>query len=59
MSGNKELSLDNPDLLIKIFDSVDKQGKGYLIWDEYFLAMKLISTTDLKDKIDLFFDVVD
>ena len=59
MNGNKELSLDNADLLAKIFDSVDKKGKGYLTSHQYFLAMKLISTSDLKDKVDLFFDVVD
>ena len=55
----KELSLDNPDFLIRIFDSVDKGNKGYLTWDEFFIAMKLVNTQDLKDKIDLFFNIVD
>lgn len=59
MNGLKQLSLDNTDFLEKIFESVDNGSKDYLIWDEYFQALKLISSNDLKDKIDLFFKIVD
>jgi Ca2+-binding EF-hand superfamily protein len=59
MSGLKHLSLDNTDFLEKIFTSVDKSNKGYLVWEEFFAALKLISSTDLNDKIDLFFQIVD
>ena len=59
MNGLKQLSLDNTDFLEKIFDSVDEVGKGFLLWEEYFQALKLISSSDLKDKIDLFFKIVD
>jgi Ca2+-binding EF-hand superfamily protein len=34
-------------------------GKGYLNWEEFFRALKLISSKDLKDKIELFFYIVD
>ncbi len=53
------LSLDNTDFLEKIFDSQDYSFKGYLIWQEFFSAIKLIESNDLKDKIDLFFRIVD
>jgi Ca2+-binding EF-hand superfamily protein len=59
MNGLKQLSLDNTDFLERIFNSVDRQKKGYLNWDEFFSALKLISSSDLKDKIDLFFQIVD
>lgn len=59
MTGMKELSMDNTDFLKKIFDSVDKESKGYIVWEEFFAAVKLISSNDLRDKIDLFFSIVD
>ncbi len=59
MNGMKYLSLDNTDFLEKIFYSVDKNHKSYLTWDEFFAALKLISSKDLNDKIDLFFKLVD
>jgi Ca2+-binding EF-hand superfamily protein len=59
MTGMKELSMDNTDFLKKIFESVDKDSKGYIVWEEFFAAAKLISSNDLRDKIDLFFAIVD
>ena len=59
INGLKQLSLDNTDFLEKIFDSVDSCHKQFLLWDEYFQALKLILSSDLKDKIDLFFKIVD
>ena len=59
MNGLKMLSLDNTDFLEKIFESVDKENKGFLYWEQYFQALKLISSNDLNDKIDLFFKIVD
>lgn len=59
MEGLKFLSLDNTDFLEKIFDSQDSSSKGYLVWDEFFAALKLIQSNDMKDKIELFFRIVD
>jgi len=59
MNGLKQLCLDNTDFLEKIFSSVDKDNKEYLTWQEFFAAVKLISSSDLNDKIDLFFSIVD
>ena len=59
MNGLKQLCLDNTDFLEKIFCSVDKDKKEYLTWQEFFAAIKLISSSDLNDKIDLFFSIVD
>lgn len=59
LDGLKELCLDNTEFLERIFDSVDSGVKGYLTWDEYFSAIKLVSSSNLKDKIDLFFNIVD
>lgn len=59
MSCMKQLSLDNTDLLEKIYDSVNKDKKPLINWDEFFAAMKLISSNNLKDKIDLFFNIID
>jgi len=55
----KEDQVDNEEFLSRIFHSIDKDNKGYLCWDEFFQALKLISSKDLKDKIDLFFYIVD
>lgn len=55
----REEQIDNLEFLEKIFDSIDNLGKGYLNWDEFFRALKMISSRDLKDKIDLFFYIVD
>lgn len=51
--------MDNTDLLEKIYDSVNKGNKTYINWDEFFSTMKLISSNNLTDKIDLFFDIID
>lgn len=51
----KEDQVDNEEFLSRIFHSIDKENKGYLCWDDFFEALKLISSKDLKDKIDLFF----
>lgn len=59
MNGLKQLCLDNTDFLDRIFSSVDKANKEYLTWEEFFAALKLISSSDLNDKIDLFFQIVD
>jgi len=55
----KEEQVDNEEFLEKIFFTCDKEGRGYIIWDEFFAALKLITSKDLKDKIDLFFYIVD
>ena len=54
-----EDQVDNQEFLDKIFHSCDKEARGYLHWEEFFQALKLISSRDLKDKIDLFFYIVD
>eukprot|EP00347_Sterkiella_histriomuscorum_P016078 403354574 len=59
MNGMKQLSLDNTDFLERIFQSCDKDNNGYLQWEEFFSALKLISSSDVNDKIDLFFKIVD
>ena len=51
--------MDNTDLLDRIFSSVDKGSKTYLTWEEFFSAMKLISSNNLRDKVDLFFNIID
>ncbi len=55
----REEQVDNQEFLEKIFDSIDQIGKGYLNWNEFFQALKLISSRDLRDKIELFFFIVD
>lgn len=55
----REDQVDNMEFLQKIFDSIDQLGKGYLNWEEFFQALKLISSRDLRDKIELFFYIVD
>ena len=35
----KEEQVDNEEFLHKIFTTIDKQGKGYLVWDEFFQAL--------------------
>ena len=55
----QEENVDNKEFLEKIFDTIDKSGKSFLNWDEFFQALKLVSSRDLKDKIDLFFYIVD
>ena len=59
MRGMKQQYLDNTDFLDRIFNSVDKDLKDFLTWEEFFAALKLISSSDLNDKIDLFFQIVD
>jgi Ca2+-binding EF-hand superfamily protein len=55
----QEENVNNAEFLEKIFDVIDRKGKSYLNWDEFFQALKLVSSRDLKDKIDLFFYIVD
>ena len=55
----QEENVNNKEFLEKIFDTIDRKGKSYLSWDEFFQALKLVSSRDLKDKIDLFFFIVD
>jgi Ca2+-binding EF-hand superfamily protein len=55
----QEENVDNKEFLEKIFDTIDRNGKLFLNWDEFFQALKLVSSRDLKDKIDLFFYIVD
>jgi hypothetical protein len=55
----QEENVDNKEFLEKIFDTIDRKGKLYLSWEEFFQALKLVSSRDLKDKIDLFFYIVD
>lgn len=59
MNGMKEMSIDNTDFLEKIFQSVDKKCTGYVKWDQFFATVKLVSSNNLQDKIDLFFNIVD
>ena len=54
-----EDQVDNQEFLEKLFHSCDKEARGYLRWEEFFQALKLITSRDLKDKIDLFFYIVD
>lgn len=55
----QEDNVNNKEFLEKIFDTIDRKGKSYLSWEEFFQALKLVSSRDLKDKIDLFFYIVD
>jgi len=60
IEGMKAISLDNPEFLQKIFDQSDSQsGDGLLTWKEFFTAMKNVMSRSLKDKLDLFFSIVD
>jgi len=54
-----EAQVDNEEYLDKIFKSCDTEARGYMNWQEFFKALKLISSRDLKDKIDLFFYILD
>lgn len=55
----KALSLDNTELLSRVYNSVNKEHRQLINWEEFFSAMKLLSSSDLKDKIELFFNIVD
>lgn len=49
----------NQGILSKIFDSLDKGGKGYLRWDEFLGGMKIVCSQSDEDKVDLFLKMVD
>ena len=55
----------NKGLLRKIFETLDKSGrpgvdgKGFLIWPEFFEAIKLISGDDVEHRFNSFIKVVD
>jgi Ca2+-binding EF-hand superfamily protein len=55
----QEENVNNKEFLEKIFDVIDRKCRSYLNWEEFFQALKLVSSRDLKDKIDLFFYIVD
>jgi len=59
VSGMKDLSEGNSDFLDKIYESVDLEKSGLLKWNQFLQAVKLICSNDLKDKIELFFSIVD
>lgn len=42
-----------------MFSTIDQPPKGYLVWEQFFTSLKLVSSRDLKDKIELFFYIVD
>lgn len=58
-NGIKELSLENKELVRKIFKKANKSWTGYLNWEEFLEAMKIIFTDSLEVKIELFFDIID
>ena len=54
----------NKGLLRKIFETLDKrpgsdEGKGFLTWQEFFEAIKLISGNDVEERFNSFIKVVD
>jgi|JI10StandDraft_1071094.scaffolds.fasta_scaffold171956_1 Ca2+-binding EF-hand superfamily protein len=52
--------MENPEFILKIFDSADNGTKDDILeWEEFFVAMKMVMSKSLKDKLDLFFSVVD
>ncbi|CAI2366384.1 unnamed protein product [Moneuplotes crassus] len=71
INGISELSLENKDLVKRIFDKANVNKKlipknnknkacnAYLDWEEFLICMKTIFTDDLELKIELFFDIVD
>ena len=58
-NGIRELSLDNRKLVKRIFKKANVTCTGYLNWDEFLEAMKIVFTDDLELKIELFFDIID
>lgn len=52
--------MENPEFILKIFDSADLPSQDEILdWDEFFVAMKMVLSKSLKDKLDLFFSIVD
>jgi len=47
--------MENPEFILKIFDSADNGTKDDILeWEEFFVAMKMVMSKSLKDKLDLF-----
>lgn len=59
LEGIPQLSLENKQLVKKIFKKADTTKNGYLGWDEFLESMKIIFTDSLELKIELFFDIID
>ena len=57
--GIPQLSLENKELVKKIFKKADTSHTGYLSWDEFLESMKIIFTDSLELTIELFFDIID
>lgn len=57
--GINELSLENKELVKKIFKKANTSHSGYLCWEEFLESMKIIFTDSLEVKIELFFDIID
>ena len=57
--GIKELLFENRDLVDKIFHSANSSLSGFLSWEEFLRAMKIIFTQNLETKVTLFFKIID
>ena len=57
--GITELSLENKELVRKIFKKANVSCTGFLNWEEFLEAMRTIFTDSLEVKIEMFFDIID
>ena len=48
----KQLCFEHDDMCARFFEVANTEKDGYLDWYQFFEAMKILKTTDLKTKID-------
>ena len=58
-TGIAQLSVENDELVEKIFESSNTSLTTFLSWSEFLKAMKILCSTSLLDKISLFFEIID
>ena len=49
----------NQGILVKIFHSLDREGKGYLNQEEFLESMQVVCSQSSEEKVDLFLRMVD
>ena len=55
----KQLCFEHDDMCARFFEVANTEKDGYRDWYQFFEAMKILKTTDLKTKIDRFFKIID
>lgn len=51
--------MEDEDFVTRIFNSANTSLSGNLSWSEFLKAMKILKSSNLREKIDLFFEIID